>query len=133
MNDAPPRSFPLPDSTPDGADSDAEAPTSDVPPSETAPLSDEQRAALPDPHRDAIERLHARVEQAARTIERLEAENERLRERVAVLEQRPDVPEDHAILTFDGGPDALRDRLARYIEAIDRYLDRDAAATWENG
>ena len=133
MSDAPPRSFPLPGSTPDRSPNDVEAASSGAAPGETAPLSDDERAALPDRHRETIEQLHARVEQAARTIERLTAENQRLRERVETLEQRPDVPDDHAVLTFDGGPDAVRDRLEGYIDAIDRYLDRDATAEWADG
>jgi FtsZ-binding cell division protein ZapB len=79
---------------------------------------------VPDAHRDVLRRLTRRVEEAVETIEGLRAENERLRRRVEELEAGPDLPEDETLLTLDDDPDALRDRITQFIDAIDAYLDR---------
>lgn len=78
---------------------------------------------VPAEHRDIVRRLHARVERAATSIERLRAENERLKARVKELETRPAVPPEKMILTLDDDPDAVRDRITSFIDAIDAYLD----------
>lgn len=75
-----------------------------------------------------LQRLHARVEQAVETIDRLRDENERLRQRVAELESRPAVPDDKTLLLMDDDREALREQIAGFIDAIDRYLDTDAPA-----
>lgn len=79
-------------------------------------------------HREVVQRLYARVEQAVETIEQLRAANRRLRERVAELESRPAVPDDKTMVMLDDDPEALRDRIAGFIATIDRYLD-DASET----
>jgi len=84
---------------------------------------------VPDAHRDVLRRLTRRVEAAVETIERLRAENERLRRRVEELEAGPDLPEDETLLTLDDDPEALRDRITQFIDAIDAYLDRPAAGS----
>ena len=81
-------------------------------------------AHLPAEHRDAVRRLSGRVRQAVETIERLRAENERLRRRVAELEAGPDLPADETHLSLDDDPDALRERITDFIDAIDACLER---------
>ncbi len=78
---------------------------------------------LPAEHRDTMRRLHRRVEQAAATIEQLRAENERLRRRVEELEAQPAFPEADTVLTLDDDPEAVRERISRFIDVIDTYLD----------
>jgi hypothetical protein len=58
------------------------------------------------------------------TIERLRAENERLRRRVEELEAGPDLPDDETHLSLDDDPEALRERITDFIDAIDAYLER---------
>jgi predicted nuclease with TOPRIM domain len=86
-------------------------------------------APLPAEHRDAIRRLSRRVAQAADTIERLRAENERLRRRVEELEAGPDLPDDETHLSLDDDPEALRERITAFIDAIDACLDRPAPSS----
>ncbi len=78
---------------------------------------------LPAEHREAMQRLHRRVEEAAETIERLRAENRQLRERVDELEARPTFPEAETVLTLDDDPEELRDQITEFIDAIDTYLE----------
>jgi len=80
----------------------------------------------PEEHRTGLQRLHRQVEQAVETIQRLRAENERLRQRVRELETRPALPDDQTILTLDGDPDAVQERIADFIDAIDAYLEATA-------
>jgi hypothetical protein len=81
-------------------------------------------APLPPEHRDAVRRLSRRVAQAVDTIEQLRAENARLRRRVEELEAGPDLPDDETLLSLDDDPDALRDRITQFIDAIDACLER---------
>lgn len=94
---------------------------------EALPLPDDVLDALPDAHRGAIKRLQGFVQRAAAEIESLQDENERLRRRVARLEQRPAVPENGSVLTVDTPPGDLRERITASINAIDRYLDATAS------
>jgi len=107
---------------------DASLPESDPASSLPEPAADDSGAShdgpVPDAHRDVLQRLRHRVEEAVETIERLRAENERLRRRVEELEAGPDRPDDETILTLEDDPEALRDRITRFIDAIDAYLDR---------
>lgn len=137
MNDALDRSLPDPDapsSMPESVASEEQSPDSGSPhenPADTPSGGDEDRAAdpeadcshLPEAYRDAFRRLHRRVERAADTIDRLQAENERLRKNVQELSERPVVPDDKAVLTLDDDPEALRSRVSRFIDAIDEYLE----------
>jgi len=111
--------------------SDASLPESDPASSGTGTASENAGGSadgpIPDGHRDALRRLARRVEQAVETIERLRVENERLRRRVEELEAGPDVPEGETLLTLEEDPGALRDRITRFIDAIDAHLDRPAA------
>ena len=93
--------------------------TSDADEKDQGPL-----AHLPTEHRDAMRRLSRRVRQAVDTIERLRAENERLRRRVEELEAGPDLPDDETHLSLDDDPDALRERITDFIDAIDACLER---------
>jgi FtsZ-binding cell division protein ZapB len=101
-------------------------PASSLPDSATDEAGANHDGPVPDAHRDVLRRLTRRVEEAVETIERLRAENERLRRRVEELEAGPDLPDDETILTLEDDPEALRDRITRFIDAIDAYLDRPA-------
>jgi chromosome segregation ATPase len=78
---------------------------------------------LPAEHRDTMRRLYRRVEQAVATIEQLRAKNERLRRRVEELEEQPAFPDVETVLTLDDDPEAVKERISRFIDAIDTYLD----------
>ena len=77
-------------------------------------------------HRESVQRLRRRVEEAAATIERLRAENRRLRERVEELESQPAFPEAETVFTLDDDPEEVKERISRFIDAIDTYLDASA-------
>ena len=99
------------------------APEDDAP-DEASPNDD--LSHLPPEYRAAVRRLRARVDWATTALDRLQAENERLRRRVAELEQRPAVHSDTTTLVLDDAPDALRGRISAFIEAIDAYLENGA-------
>lgn len=113
-----------------------EPPASPVPPSDPAPpVPDSIRPTdsdpddlghLPPEYQAAVRRLRKKVDQATTALDRLQAENERLRRRVAELERRPAVRPDTSTLVLDDDPAALRDRISTFIEAIDTYLDDGA-------
>lgn len=86
------------------------------PPSPSAPgPSDEGLAAL--------ERLRNRVEAAVAEIERLREENAALAERVDELTAHDVVRGESApALPLEGDPEALRQKVEAFIEAIDRML-----------
>ena len=76
----------------------------------------------------SLERLRDRVRQAARELARLRQENATLHDRLAALESRPAVdPDATAVLGFDEDPEALRAKIEGFIEAIDAYLEQEAA------
>lgn len=87
---------------------------------------------LPPVHQDVVRRLRAKVNRAATLLDRLQAENERLRQRVKELEDRPAVPADKTVFALDDDPEALRDRISTFIEAIDTYLDNVPATSAES-
>lgn len=107
--------------------------TSPIPGSSAPDETDEEDdlSPLPPAHQDVVRRLRAKVERATALLERLQDENERLRKRVQKLEKRPDVPGDKTVLALDDDPEALRDRISTFIEAIDTYLDDGAPETTE--
>lgn len=86
---------------------------------------------LPPAHQNVVRRLRAKVERATALLNRLQEENERLRQRVQELEQRPAISGDKTILALDDDPDALRDRISSFIEAIDAYLEDESPASKE--
>lgn len=90
--------------------------------------SDEELTHLPPEHRAVVRRLRTQVERATTALERLRAENERLRRRVEELEQRPALQPDTTTFVLDEDPDALRDRISSFIDAIDTYLENGTAA-----
>ncbi|ARA95181.1 MAG: hypothetical protein D6685_11750 [Bacteroidetes bacterium] len=73
----------------------------------------------------SLERLRQRVEDAARELERLRGENAALLERLREAEQRPLLDVEGAVVGFDEDPEVLRQKVAGFIEAIDRYLDQN--------
>ncbi len=74
----------------------------------------------------SLERLRDRIKTAAHELERLHKENAALAERIRALEARPAVDLDGTVLAFDEDPDALREKVAGFIEAIDTYLARES-------
>ena len=86
-------------------------------------LDDDELTHLPPEYRAAVRRLQAQVERAATALNRLRAENERLRHRVEELEQRPALQPDTTTFVLDDEPDALRNRISTFIDAIDAYLE----------
>jgi predicted nucleic acid-binding Zn-ribbon protein len=113
-----------------------ESPSSSVPSSDPAPpvpdsiqptdSDPDDLAHLPPEYQAVVRRLRKKVDQATTALNRLQAENERLRRRVETLEQRPAVRPDTSTLVLDDDPAALRDRISTFIEAIDTYLDDGA-------
>jgi len=74
----------------------------------------------------ALERLRDRIQTAANEILRLREENAALAERIARLEAHPSsMLEEGTLLHLEEDPEVLRRKVAAFIEAIDRYLDRD--------
>jgi len=83
----------------------------------------EELTHLPPEYRAAVRRLQVQVERATTALNRLQAENERLRRRVDELEQRPALQPDTTSLVLDEDPETLRDRISTFIDAIDTYLE----------
>lgn len=118
-----------------GSDAEADSGTED-PEAEGDATTGEEEAPdlshLPAEYRDAVGRLHRKVEQAAATIERLRAENDRLRRRVEALEEKPDVPEGETVFALDDDPETVKQRISRFIDAIDTYLEAAASESPSN-
>ena len=112
--DAPPHAS-LPHSDPAPPVPDSIRPTDSDPGEELTHLPPESRAA--------VRRLQVQVERATTALNRLQAENERLRRRVDELEQRPVLQPDTTSLVLDEDPETLRDRISTFIDAIDTYLE----------
>lgn len=109
-------------------DSDPTSPFSDP----NASDSDEENrdsSQVPPVHRDVIRRLRTKVEQAAAQVEHLKRENARLRERLKELKKRPAISPDQTALAVEADPDALRDQIATFIDAIDTYLEESPTQT----
>jgi len=92
--------------------------TADAPPGEP-----EQKRGKHVPLKSAksLERLRARVEEAARELERLREENQRLTRRIEELGGRPaGRPIGH-----EEDPEALARKIKGFIRTIDRYLETE--------
>jgi hypothetical protein len=96
-----------------------------VPPDETTGADD---LDVPEPFREAVAALREEVEAAADTIRDLRAENARLRQRIDVLSERPDVSDEDAFILLEGERAQLRDRIQRFIDAIDDHLATSPAS-----
>jgi len=90
------------------------------------PIDDLIPPDLPEAQQTLLRTLFEQVDAAADTIERLRAENRRLRERIATLEQRPEVADDQTMVLLDDDPNVLRSQVDRFIGAIDAYLDGES-------
>ena len=110
-----PARAPLPHSDPAPPVPDSIRPTDSAP--------GEELTHLPPEYRAAVRRLQVQVERATTALNRLQAENERLRRRVDELEQRPVLQPDTTSLVLDEDPETLRDRISTFIDAIDTYLE----------
>ncbi len=107
-------------------------PAPPVPESVRADASDEDDLThLPPEYRATVRDLRAQVKRATTALRRLQAENERLQRRVEELEQRSAVQPDTTTFVFDDDPDALRNRISAFIEAIDTYLEGEPSAPLE--
>ena len=73
----------------------------------------------------SLERLRDRVEVAAHELKRLREENEALSRRVRELESNPSGEPKASLLTSDQDPELLKRKITGFIEAIDRYLERE--------
>ncbi|MEX0747181.1 MAG: hypothetical protein WD275_04210 [Rhodothermales bacterium] len=73
----------------------------------------------------SLERLRDRVDVAAHELKRLREENEGLRGRVGELEARPNVSTRDSVPSIEHDPEVLRKKIGGFIEAIDRYLERE--------
>ena len=107
--------------TSETASDSAHAPSSDASPNPTS--LDAAQANIPEPFREAVCALREQTQTAAETIRALRAENQRLRDKVEELSQRPDVGDDDAFAHFDDDREALRRRIQHFIDAIDDHLD----------
>ena len=110
-----PARAPLPHSDPAPPVPDSIRPTDSAP--------GEELTHLPPAYRAAVRRLQVQVERATTALNRLQAENERLRRRVDELEQRLALQPDITSLVLDEDPETLRDRISTFIDAIDTYLE----------
>lgn len=85
-----------------------------------AARADDERAgaeaALP-----VIETLRERVVKAVEELARLKSANLALQERVRVLTEGQGGPAPAAL--FDDDTDVVKERIVRFIEAIDRYME----------
>ena len=97
-------------------------------------LSDDPSEARPGKRRSApvllkslasLERLRDRVEVAAHELKRLREENESLARRIRELESKPSGESKAGLLSSDQDPELLKRKIAGFIEAIDRYLERE--------
>jgi hypothetical protein len=80
--------------------------------------------ALPESLRTPVQTLIAQVEAATHRIQALQAENERLRDRIETLEEHRNVPPSAFVISLDeDDADALDDELSVHIETIDALLD----------
>ena len=127
MTDSSRPSLPPPSDTDRSAASEHESVPTDAscpdPASATPTSIDAARENIPEPFREAVSALRKQTQTAAETIRALRAENQRLREKVEELSQRPDVRDNDAFAHFDDDRDALRERIQHFIDAIDDHLD----------
>ncbi|WP_143815453.1 cell division protein ZapB [Longibacter salinarum] len=100
-----------------------------MPDDETAPPFEEaEDPNVPEPFREAVAALHEQVQTAADAIRELRAENERLRQKVEDLSERPDVSDDDAFILLDDDRADLRERIQSFIDAIDEHLETSPAS-----
>jgi hypothetical protein len=73
----------------------------------------------------SLERLRDRIEVAAHELKRLREENDGLRQRIGELEARPDAGSKGTLPSIEHDPEVLRKKIGGFIEAIDRFLERE--------
>ena len=105
--------------------SDEAAPPTDNPVPQAPDPSAKRRASLKSPQ--SLERLRDRVQAVVHELDRLRKENTELTERIEHLETRPALDVDGTLLTFDESPDALREKVEGFINAIDQYLAKETS------
>lgn len=91
---------------------------SDAPSDEAAP---KRKKHVPLKSVKSLERLRARVEEAARELGRLREENRRLTRRIEELGGRPAARS----LTFEEDSEALARKIKGFIRTIDQYLETE--------
>ena len=77
----------------------------------------------------SLERLRDRVEVAAHELKRLREENESLRRRVREFEARPNPGTKATVSSIEHDPEVLKKKIGGFIEAIDRFLERERSRT----
>ncbi len=83
---------------------------------------------VPEPFREAVEHLRRQVEDAVATIDALRRTNERLRQKIDELSERPTVPEGESFVVLDGTTDTLRRQIQHFIDVIDAHLEKTPAS-----
>ncbi len=73
----------------------------------------------------SLELLRDRIEQAAFELKRLRQENQALTHRIHALETRHAAHPDQTQVTLDEPPQALEQKVKRFIKAIDQYLNEE--------
>jgi len=95
-------------------------------PPENSPSSELPATKQRRPGSDPLERLRQHVEQAATELERLREENAQLAARVRDLGEEPLLAEARPPAStadlLEGDPEALREKIQRFIAALDRVL-----------
>lgn len=103
------------------------------PGAEAPPAADASPNAAPEPGAPrlegppgiVLERLRDRIRDVVREVDSLRAENQRLSQQVATLQQQAGAG-DPALLRLDESPEALRSKVEAFIDALDTYLDEEA-------
>ena len=68
------------------------------------------------------------MEDAVATIDALRRTNERLRQKIDELSERPTVPEGESFVVLDGTTDTLRRQIQHFIDVIDAHLEKTPAS-----
>jgi len=122
------------DSSEDSASSDSAS--SDSSSSGSAQADEESRGHrssvgdldVPEPFREAVEHLRRQVDDAVATIDALRRTNDRLRQKIDELSERPTVPEGESFVVLDGTADTLRRQIQHFIDVIDAHLEKTPAS-----
>lgn len=94
-----------------------------APQAERAPAPPAPR--LEGPPGMVLERLRDRIHDVVRELDMLRMENHRLSQQLAALQGDPDA--GSVVLRMDESPEALREKIEGFIEALDAYLEGEEA------
>jgi len=122
------------DSSEDSASSDSSSSdSSSSGPAQADEVSREHRSSVddldvPEPFREAVEHLRRQVDDAVATIDALRRTNDRLRQKIDELSERPTVSEGKSFVVLDGTTDTLRRQIQHFIDVIDAHLEKTPAS-----